>query len=82
VVAKKCGYTIARRRGDVVDFDPSDRPAESRRASKRREASIAFTRAPHSPGNDKTGYCVIKQFPISNRLSVVFCGVVDFSSRV
>lgn len=71
VFAKKCGYTIAGCSCDVWILTAESRP---QRDGKLRSPSLGLH---NLQANDKTGYCVIKQFLIFHRLPMVFRGSVN-----
>ena len=76
VFAKKCGYTIAGCSCDVWILTAESRP---QRDGKLRSPSLGLH---NLQANDKTGYCVIKQFSIFDRLPMVFRGCMNLNEEL
>lgn len=76
VFAKKCGYTIAGCSCDVWILTAESRP---QRDGKLRSPSLGLH---NLQANDKTGYCVIKQFLIFDRLPMVFRGFMNLKEEL
>ena len=77
--AKKCGYTIAGCSCDVWILTAESRP---QRDGKLRSPSLGLHNLQANDNCDKTGYCVIKQSLIFDRLPMVFRGFMNLNKEL